>query len=715
MALSGSFLRTTVGRRLFVRFLLAAFVPTVLTAGIAWYAVQRQMRADVEARVTSEAKMAGLNTLGNLTRLGTLLRANAGAWPALAPVDAAAGFGAYEVRSMADGFPGGPRGGDRRPLSEEQRAHLAKDNPLLTALEHDGRWNVWMAHRMPSAGSEAVLWGRVSDRALWDATLEAIGGDGTQLCVVELQRGQPLYCDAPLPQETLDALRDSRGEGRIALVERPDASGSSFSASWNAFLRFEYASPDWAIIVTERGDAIFGTLRRFVTTLAGVSLLALLVVFLLSHAQIRRSTEPLEQLQDGTRRLAAGDFSTQVTIRSGDEFSHLADSFNGMAQTLSRQIVTLRSLDALHEAILGAREIPPLLETALRRFAALVPAADVLVAIDQPGHGTQACLQRSRAGEPIRLTIDLQDAHRAELAARPVMRTFAAHEAPPYLAVDPFSTGSRVSHLCPLVLEGRLLGFVVLATPSSSTLGQDLLDAVRRLADRLTLAIVDVQLVQHLAALSEGTLTAFARAIDANSPWTAGHSERVTAAGLIIGTRLGLSAEELRDLRCGGLLHDIGKIGVPPQVLDKAAPLNEAERRIIERHPVLGAEILAPIDAFERAVPIVRSHHEKMNGSGYPDGLVGEQIPYLARILTVADVFDALVSDRPYRSGLGVPRAVEIIQRGARSHFDPDAVSAFLNAVRAGEIQEAVATDAAAGKDLANSVGAGRRAMEDAA
>lgn len=710
---SGGFLKTTVGRRLFWRFLLAAFLPTAATAGLAWYAVQGQMRSGIEARISQDAKLSGLNTLGALQRLDGLLTghmATYGATSAAAPP----GFEEIIVRPVDRGLPGqAPDEG--RALTPEQLKHLASGRTIIAVSAHDGALATWMAISARSAQDSAtVVWARLSNRALWEATAEAIRKDGTQLCVIEAQRESGLYCEEELPATALESLRDLRGTGRLALASWSAEGRARYSASWNVFLRYEYAAPDWQVIVTESGEAIFATLGTFMTTIAGISVLALLVVFLLSHSQIRRSTEPLEQLSEGTRRLASGDFRTRVVVQSGDEFGELADSFNGMASTLDRQIVTLRSLDALHAAVLGAREIPPLLETALSRIAALTPAAHVLVAVADAGGATEAMLRRADSTGIARLAIDLHDEDRSALEAQAGMISFDAKHAPAFLAASPFTDPGHHGHLVPLVREGKLLGFVVLVSRNGDSLNQDQLEAVRRLADRLALAIADVQNVRHLAALSEGTLTAFARAIDANSPWTAGHSERVTAVGMVIGTRLGLSSDELADLRCGGLLHDIGKIGVPPQILDKAAPLNEAERAVIERHPVLGAEILAPIAAFNRAVPIVRSHHEKMNGSGYPDGLIGNAIPHLARVLAVADVFDALVSDRPYRSGLGVPRAVEIIQRGARSHFDPDAVSAFLSGVKAGEVEPLIAVRSTAAQ-LASAVVAGRRAMEDAA
>jgi putative nucleotidyltransferase with HDIG domain len=190
-----------------------------------------------------------------------------------------------------------------------------------------------------------------------------------------------------------------------------------------------------------------------------------------------------------------------------------------------------------------------------------------------------------------------------------------------------------------------------------------------------------LQANRRLEKLNLGTLTALARAIDAKSHWTAGHSERVTRLALQIARALGLNQEELNNLHRAGLLHDIGKIATPPEILDKPGQLSEKERKIIYEHPAEGARILEPIDDFASAIPIVFHHHERFDGSGYPAGLAGEAISLGARILAVADVFDAVTSNRPYRKGMPVDRAITIIKEGSGTQFDPKVVDAFVKVI----------------------------------
>jgi putative nucleotidyltransferase with HDIG domain len=184
--------------------------------------------------------------------------------------------------------------------------------------------------------------------------------------------------------------------------------------------------------------------------------------------------------------------------------------------------------------------------------------------------------------------------------------------------------------------------------------------------------------IHALEQLDIATLTAFARAIDANSPWTAGHSERVTALALRIAHVMGLPAKDLQIVHRGGLLHDIGKIGTPPAILDKPGKLEAWENEIMQNHVKVGIRILEPIDCFRDMLCVVGQHHERFDGSGYPAGLAGEQISLHARIVAVADAFDALTSDRPYRKGVPQEKAIEILKENSGTQFDPKVVEALI-------------------------------------
>ncbi len=185
------------------------------------------------------------------------------------------------------------------------------------------------------------------------------------------------------------------------------------------------------------------------------------------------------------------------------------------------------------------------------------------------------------------------------------------------------------------------------------------------------------------------TITALAGAVDKRDPYTSKHSWRVKEIGGDIGRAMHLSDSELEALEWGGLLHDVGKIGVPDNVLLKQERLNREERMIMNAHPVLGAQIIAPVTRLSRELPIIRHHHEWYNGSGYPDRLIGDEIPLLARVLHVADAFEAMTAQRPYRmTPLTAEQALGELRKFAGIQFDPKVVDAFVKTQWVEDVQD---------------------------
>ena len=185
------------------------------------------------------------------------------------------------------------------------------------------------------------------------------------------------------------------------------------------------------------------------------------------------------------------------------------------------------------------------------------------------------------------------------------------------------------------------------------------------------------------------TITALAGAVDKRDPYTSKHSWRVKEIGGDIGRAMHLTDSELEALEWGGLLHDVGKIGVPDNVLLKQERLNREERMIMNAHPVLGAQIIAPVTRLSRELPIIRHHHEWYNGSGYPDRLIGDEIPLLARVLHVADAFEAMTAQRPYRmTPLTAEQALGELRKFAGIQFDPKVVDAFVRTQWVEDVQD---------------------------
>ena len=189
------------------------------------------------------------------------------------------------------------------------------------------------------------------------------------------------------------------------------------------------------------------------------------------------------------------------------------------------------------------------------------------------------------------------------------------------------------------------------------------------------------QKVEEVKSFNHKFLTTMTASIDARDHYTSGHSMRVAHWGREIAKQIGLSPEKVEEVYFGGILHDIGKIGIEDEILNKKGKLTPEEYDKIKQHTVIGYEIVKQAGMFHELLPAIRSHHERVDGKGYPDGLVGEDIPLIARILAVSDSFDAMVADRPYRKGLPVEEALQEIRRGAGTQFDAELAHHFIEVI----------------------------------
>ena len=249
---------------------------------------------------------------------------------------------------------------------------------------------------------------------------------------------------------------------------------------------------------------------------------------------------------------------------------------------------------------------------------------------------------------------------------------------------EPYDGGAAITPAIgvPLKMKGQIIGGILLESKSGgSEFNEADLELLTTLANQAMVAIENAWLYETVKSNYFGTIQSLVNALEASDRYTKGHSERVKFLSLELARRVGIDVREIEVLEHAAILHDIGKIGIDSMVLNKAGKLSNTEFSLVRAHPIIGDEILGPIGTLEGVRTTILQHHERYDGGGYPYGIAGDEISLKARILAVVDVFDAMLTDRPYRKALDMTRALDELRRGAGSQFDPFIVNAFLEMI----------------------------------
>ncbi|MFH1728937.1 MAG: GAF domain-containing protein [Pseudomonadota bacterium] len=239
----------------------------------------------------------------------------------------------------------------------------------------------------------------------------------------------------------------------------------------------------------------------------------------------------------------------------------------------------------------------------------------------------------------------------------------------------------------PLIVGDKTIGSFEIGSIEIDAFDESEKNILQTLAGQGAVAIENARLFEDIQRTYYETIKSLVHALEARDAYTKGHSERVTTLSLKIARILKLSKEDLRVLNYAGILHDIGKIGIADSVLNKKEALTAADWEIIEKHPFFGDTILGPIKFLEEAQDIILHHHERLDGKGYPHGLIGKEIPIASRIIAVADSYDAMTSKRVYRTSMKKKEAIDEIKKNSGSQFDPNVVKAFLKVIQPGSMK----------------------------
>ncbi len=428
------------------------------------------------------------------------------------------------------------------------------------------------------------------------------------------------------------------------------------------------------------------------------SVIAVLALVGLGLWVARRVSDPLVELAEGAKRIADGDFDTKIHIAGDNEIAHLAESFNQMtdslkerSESLTKKVLELATLYEMSRALGSTLDMETLLESVLDSALRIFDLdCGYVTLLDQETGRLELKAWRAPGAE-----------RPDEEALRSSMSEWVAREGRPLIfnptlgdqgsdEVDSV-TGALAALCVPLISGEGVLGAIIVGSHDPEfRFTSDDVRLLSTIANHVTIAIGNIELFASLQDAYLSTVKSLAAAVDAKDTYTRGHSDRVAQYADLLAEEIGLSPEQRTALRMAAYLHDIGKIGVKEEILLKPGRLTDDEMAQMRHHPLIGANILKPVGFPWPITPIVRHHHERWDGNGYPAGLKGEEIPLLARILTVADAYEAMIADRPYRRGRTSEEGLEELRNCAGKQFDPDLVEAFIHAVKTRMAEEEV-------------------------
>jgi putative nucleotidyltransferase with HDIG domain len=692
MQIGLSFYKSKIARRFFVLFIGCTLLPLILLVGYSYQRVENQLYEQSMHRLEKDCKVYGLALMDRLVHMKNIMDIYASYLSSGKSENDTTDALHNQVAPMFVGLAMYDAGSGIRILSGQ--LDIEKDvgffNYLLyqngkttiyTVPTDTANRTVYLLVPFTAAGVHRLLIAQPILPTLWGYGVNAMLPSMTDLAVYD-EQGQLIASSQSSPDTTKLPAMTNRPHASNYIRFEYKMGGETYMASgWSLFLKSTFNAQTWTIILSGPRSHLLGAMLAFKRTFPLIIILTFWSILFLSLVVIRKTLTPLAVLQQGTRRIGMKDFDSRVEIGSGDEFEQLAESFNTMASHLNKQFKTLEFIDEIDRSILSSLDSSVIIPRSLRMISEFFSDKMVMLA------------QRTQ-GDSLRMKLTvLKNNHRDDLTEESAQ--LSNEETGLLFTGEPFRILSSDTFL-PRFLVNRAAGSTFLFLPLDTSrhdigaliidfnipAGQDSTDQVnqaRQLADQLGIALSNARLVSDLERLSIGTVEALARTVDAKSKWTSGHSERVAAIAVKIGQAMNWNKERLDLLYRGGLLHDIGKIGIAIAILDKPSELSEEEYDTIKTHPTLGGKILEPIQVYHDILPMIMQHHERYDGKGYPDGLSGHDIDIAARILGVADVYDALISQRPYREGWIKENVFDFMRDNRGIMFDPEVVDILLS------------------------------------
>ncbi len=695
MNLKVSFLQSKVGRRFFFLFFLCALLPIFFLSYISYNRVVEQLEEQSYTRLQRETKAYGLGVYDRLIRAENDLEhiaKNFFTESGVVKKDLSTELGSYSNILLnvslfsSNGQLTTHWGEGEAELITKlvTEVHLLSLKPFIldSVQEGDiGRFFIGINIFVEESWAYAVV-GEIRSDFLWGVGEQHLLPPMTELLVFN-DKGASLVGTSVESISQYSAL-DKEHNSKNRYVFNFELGGETFWGSVaNVFFESRFQRTGWKIMLAQKRTDMMSALDEFRTTFPLIMSLFLLIILYLYVRFICKALEPLSVLKLATKRIAQQDYSTKVDIPGNDEFTDLGNAFNAMTHTIGQQIHTIETVSEIDRAILASIDKVSIIQTALRRLRQSVFNCDIVLFARTAEHSEdflKVYIQKGRRAEDPKVKYyNITSDERNELFSSDIKyKIFKRENGLPSFLQDEITTSVNQYLGLPIIVDDNVKRILLIGWKKEYQLAESELEQSRQIADQISVALSNSYLVENLERLASGTIEALARTVDAKSLWTAGHSERVAELSGQVAKAMGFSEEKIDLIKRGGLMHDVGKIGISLLILDKPDRLTDEEYEEVKTHPSIGAKILEPIDAFSDILAMVEQHHEKYDGSGYPNGLKGESIDINARILAVVDVWDALVSTRPYREGWVNERAIGLIMDGSGTHFDPEVVKAFL-------------------------------------
>ncbi len=425
------------------------------------------------------------------------------------------------------------------------------------------------------------------------------------------------------------------------------------------------------------------------------SVLMILISIMLGRIFARHIVGPIRNLSEVAQARADGNLTSEFKMNRSDEIGVLADSLNIMTQKIDshvkeieRRMKTMETMNKIDKAVLSSISRTDLLHHVISLVSSLYNIGSISMFLYNEEKKGFDLLSRYR-GEPQGILAEKPFIPAGNIGEDALKRVQQVFQFTPRLEdksyrelFEKLSGGDIGAGLnVPVYMSDKYLGSMILSRDEAHPFSEEEIQSIVMLADQVGVAVQSIRYLEEREQLLLGILLALTRSIDAKSKWTAGHSERVAAYSEKLAYRLKMEESEVRKVTFSAILHDIGKIAVSEVILDKPGKLTIEEFAVIKKHPKTGANIIADIPLYNRILPGILYHHEHWDGSGYPEGLRGEAIPLSSRIITVADVWDAITADRPYRKGFPREDALDFMRKNCGILFDSSIVEVFLEMI----------------------------------